>query len=456
MSAEAVLRTCLSAVRFNLAVVNNPLISQGLGPDHEAVETRPEHVHTGTAIELFAGGGGLAVGVEEARFRHVVMNEYDARSCVTLRANGARNYEPGMVADRPLIEGDCHDIDWNQWRGQVDLLAGGPPCQPFSIGGVHRGQTDHRNLFPEAIRALDELRPRAIFLENVRGLARASFRAYFDYILLQLRVPHLRPKPGQHWHEHQAELERQVKREPPRSRYELSWMLVNAADYGVPQLRWRILIVGFRADLGVEWRFPAATHSRRALVAAQESGTYWSEHGIETPPSSRGPRLAVQDDRQRWRTVRDALKGLPEPVDGQEHPGFHNHVGIPGARLYTGHSGSNLDWPAKSVKAGVHGCPGGEHILVRPDDSYRYWTVRETARIQGFPDSHQFAGPRSEAMRQIGNAVPVPLARLIAEGIARELRTTVHAIETPTPAQGPRSDGYESDDVGRAESGLES
>lgn len=397
-------------------------------PDRRGTATEPR-THAGTAIELFAGGGGLALGVEQAGFRHLVMNEYDARSCATLRANGAQDHEPDVMAHRPLIEGDCRTIDWTPWRGQVDLLAGGPPCQPFSIGGVHRGDHDQRNLFPEAIRALDELRPRAFMFENVRGLARPSFRPYLEYILRRLRAPHLRPREGQTWVEHRSDLDRQIAREPIQRRYDVWWTLINAADYGVPQIRWRVLVVGFRADLNIEWRFPVPTHSRQALIADQESGVYWQEHEIEPPIEYRTPRLAVHDGASRWRTLRDALRGLPEPVDGQEHPDFHNHVGVPGARLYVGHSGSTLDWPAKSVKAGVHGCPGGEHILVRPDGSYRYWTVRETARVQGFPDNYRFEGPRSEAMRQIGNAVPPPLARLMAGRIAGILRATVHAVE---------------------------
>ncbi len=300
------------------------------------------------------------------------------------------------------------------------------------------------------------MRPRAFFFENVRGLARPSFRPYFDYILLRLQAPHLTPKPDQDWREHRAELLREIERQPQQSRYEVSWKLVNAADYGVPQMRWRIVIVGFRADLHIRWHFPEATHSKKALVAAQEGGSYWQEHGIKPPEPNRTPCLAPGDGLKRWRTLRDALKGLPEPVDGHEHPDFHNHVGIPGARLYNGHSGSDLDWPAKSVKAGVHGCPGGEHILVRHDGSYRYWTVRETARVQGFPDSHRFEGPRSEAMRQIGNAVPVPLAQLIAERIAKELHATVHALEDRSPTEAPRPGGNQPDDGGGPESRLES
>ncbi len=384
----------------------------------------------GTSIELFAGGGGLALGTEQAGFTHLVMNEYDARSCQTLRLNGARDLLLAGNGHRPLIEGDCRAVDWTPWRGQLDLLAGGPPCQPFSIGGVHRGDQDSRNLFPEAIRALDETRPRAFFFENVRGLARASFRPYFEHILDWLKVPHLMPGADEEWNDHHSRLVRQLATEPSSARYDVWWTLVNAADYGVPQQRWRVLIVGFRADLDIDWRFPEATHSRQALLAALHDGRYWTEHGLEQPKAFRSSvRRSVKDAPvERWRTLRDAIQDLPEPVDGVPHPIFVNHDGVPRARLYAGHSGSVLDWPAKAVKAGVHGCPGGEHILVRTDGTYRYWTVRETARVQTFPDDHHFQGPRSEAMRQIGNAVPPRLARLVASAIAERLAHTVHEV----------------------------
>ena len=138
-----------------------------------------------------------------------------------------------------------------------------------------------------------------------------------------------------------------------------------------------------------------------------------------------------QADIRPWRTLRDALKGrldgemfmpLPEPREGIDYPGVTNHVGIPGARLYKGHSGNPLDWPAKTIKAGVHGVPGGEHVICLDNGDHRYMTVRECARVQTFPDSWFFAGPRSEASRQIGNAVPVRLARIMGEAIAESLR----------------------------------
>lgn len=407
--------------------LSQPIVSEA------AAASRVQPV--GSSAELFAGAGGLALATEAAGFRHIIVSELNERACQTLRANGGYDYE-GELGESgwPLIEGDCHAVDWRPWEGQVDLLAGGPPCQPFSIGGVHRGDSDPRNLFPEAARALAEMHPRAFCFENVRGLTRATFRPFFDYIIARLSAPLLRPRENESWEEHFQRLRGEAEQVPERERYDVAWQVVNAADYGLPQQRHRVFIVGFRADLGVEWEFPAPTHSRDALLQSQADGSYWDEHAL--PPrepiapisAAKRQRLKEQEQPLRWQTLRDALKGLPEPQDGMDSPGWHNHVGIPGARLYAGHSGSRLDAPAKSVKAGVHGCPGGEHIVVRDDGSYRYLTVRECARLQSFPDEWKFEGPRSEAMRQIGNAVPVELGRVMVERIAGHLRGRVRSV----------------------------
>jgi len=413
----------------------------------------------GTSIELFAGGGGLALGVHEAGFQHLLVSELDRRACETLRENVAEDFESLTNDGRwPLLAGDVAAIDWSSFEGRVDLLAGGAPCQPFSLGGRHRGDQDKRNLFPEVFRALREVRPRAFLLENVRGLLRESFRPYFDYILDQLREPYLAPKQGESWERHKARLEsRGSARGDASDRYVVHKLLVNAADYGLPQNRHRVLIIGFREDLGIEWTWPEATHSRAALLWAQANGSYWKGHGITDPGGSRvrgeRPRLGRKPADLRWRTLRDAIEGLPEPVDGEEHPTIANHVGTPGARLYAGHTGNPLDWPAKTVKAGVHGVPGGEHVLIRDDGSHRYLTVRECARLQGFPDSYRFTGPRSEAMRQIGNAVPVPLARLIAVRIADKLAGTLRPAHADNGAS-PRSRRHIQDDGSGQAQGL--
>lgn len=425
-------------------------------------------------MELFAGGGGLALGVHDAGFQHVLVNELDRRACDTLRANGADDglSPQTLLADRdrsheswPLRAGDVKEIDFRPFLGGVDLIAAGAPCQPFSLGGLHRGDEDGRNLFPEVFRALREVHPRAFLLENVRGLLRASFRPYFEYIVSQLQVPHLCASEGEHWTEHKARLERDIgggQRLDPTERYVVLHKVVNAADHGVPQTRQRVFIVGFRADLAVQWRWPEQTHSNDALLWDQLHGTYWREHGI---PSRSPVKIAKirrsrllggeRPDLKRWRTLRDALAGLPEPIDGQEHARFHNHVGIRGARLYQGHSGNPIDRPGKTVKAGVHGVPGGEHVLVRDDGLYRYLTVRECARLQGFPDEYRFEGPRSEAMRQIGNAVPVPLARAMAGAVAATLQATVRAVDA-LESTTKRSCHHRPDDGGRPQQGLQS
>jgi DNA (cytosine-5)-methyltransferase 1 len=126
------------------------------------------------------------------------------------------------------------------------------------------------------------------------------------------------------------------------------------------------------------------------------------------------------DPQQPWRTVRDALEGMPDPETG-DRSGWHNHEYNPGARSYVGHTGSPLDEPAKTLKAGDHGVPGGENTLLKPDGSLRYFTVRESARLQTFPNDYILHGVWSEAMRQLGNAVPVQLAEAVANGIRERL-----------------------------------
>lgn len=202
---------------------------------------------------------------------------------------------------------------------------------------------------------------------------------------------------------------------------------MNAADYGLAQLRQRVFIAAVRVDIAEHWAWPEATHNREALLWNQSQGYYWNEHGLKHRGLSDfrySPKWTLAQDPPSglpWQTLRDALRGMPHPISGRNRSGWDNHKGVPGARLYRGHTGNRLDWPAKTVKAGVHGSPGGEHILLRDDGGYRYLTVRECARLQGFPDDWVFEGPRSETMRQIGNAVPVPVARLMAHMAVRTL-----------------------------------
>lgn len=249
------------------------------------------------------------MGVERAGFRHLAVNEVDSVACETLR---------GHPRVWPVIEEDSRKVDWALYEGKVDLLAGGAPCQPFSFGGRHRGDADARNMFPEVFRAIAESAPRAVLLENVTGLARESFRPYLAYVLARLAHPDAAPRDGESWAEHATRL---VARPPSDARYSVYGpVALNAADFGVPQTRLRLFVVAFRSDEDHHWEWPAATHSRDALIREQVSGTYWEQRGIPRRRVKYGGgtgRVALErepDSLKAWVTVRDALAGLGAPA----------------------------------------------------------------------------------------------------------------------------------------------
>ncbi|MDR3045610.1 MAG: DNA cytosine methyltransferase [Desulfovibrio sp.] len=378
------------------------------------------------SIELFAGAGGLGIGLHLAGFQPSRVIEWNSYCCDTIRENQHRGVE--TVKQWPLTEGDVRLIDFSSYEGKVDLVSGGPPCQPFSVGGRHKAHNDTRDMFPQAIRAVREIRPRAFIFENVKGLTRTTFRNYFEYIKLQLEHPEILPKREEDWADHLSRLEQHHTSGSRQGlNYRVITQVLNAADYGVPQKRERVFFVGFREDTGITWHFPHGTHSRDALIWDMLHGHYWERH--EVPKRHRTvPRHAkISRDRpstQAWRTVRDALTGLPDPVKNpMEASQIANHRFQPGARSYAGHTGSPIDEPAKTLKAGVHGVPGGENMLLRPNGYIRYFTVRESARLQTFPDDFLFHGSWTETMRQLGNAVPVDLARFVGQSVAQHLRS---------------------------------
>lgn len=397
------------------------------------------------SVELFAGAGGLAMGCEIAGFDHLAVVEWDKWACDTVRENQARGYP--LLANWMLHEGDVRAFNWDSIPRNIDLLAGGPPCQPFSIGGKHKAHADNRDMFPATVEIIRKLKPKAFIIENVKGLTRSSFANYFTYIQLQLEFPEVPPLGNEDWSEHLARLQSEKtsgKRKGDGLTYNVVPTLVNAADYGVPQKRERVFVIGFRDDLGVEWSFPNPTHSYDALLRDQWiTGDYWKRHGLRMPPipqklAGRVARLrqATLFDTLAWRTVRDAIQGLPAP-GSRAASKVPNHVFQPGARSYSGHTGSPLDLPAKTLKAGDHGVPGGENMLVDNGGGVRYFTVRESARIQTFPDGFLFHGSWSEAMRQLGNAVPVLLAQRVASSVAERLALAeLNAIEKRQKANG--------------------
>ncbi len=380
------------------------------------------------SIELFAGAGGLGIGLAQAGFEPVEVVEFNRWCCDTLREN--QNTLSSGADNWRIIEGDVRNVDFRNLEGKIDLVSGGPPCQPFSLGGKHRAYNDKRDMFPHAVRAVREARPKAFVFENVKGLTRTAFRNYFQYISLQMEHPEVVEREDEAWTDHLARLEQHhTSGRREGLNYQVVVQLLNAADYGVPQRRDRVMFVGFRDDVGARWSFPQPDFSQEALVWDQAFGDYWDRHRVpkrdrlfETRAERMRMRLSREErpSRKPWRTVRDAFKGLADPRKATGK--VANHTFQNGARIYQGHTGSFIDEPSKALKAGVHGVPGGENMVRFADGSVRYFTVRESARLQTFPDTYRFHGAWSECMRQLGNAVPVGLARRVGESVYAQLQ----------------------------------
>jgi DNA (cytosine-5)-methyltransferase 1 len=369
------------------------------------------------AVELFSGCGGLATGMSMCGVGHNLLVEFNPHAASTVQFNAERGAK--YASDWPFLEADVRHIEWFRFRGDTQIVAGGPPCQPFSVGGKAAGSKDERDMWPEAIRAVREIQPELFVFENVRGLLRPAFARYVDWITAHLERPHVSLGGDESLMEHLARL----GRETSEAQYDVQVLPVNAADYGAPQKRHRVFFVGVRRDLEISLGNPARTHSLERLVWDKWiTGEYWERHRISkqrrssiTPPERRmadqlksemfcPPELA-------WVTCRDAFAGLGEPTS---HDDGRNHRLQPGARSYSGHTGSPLDEPAKALKAGVHGVPGGENMLLLDSGKVRYFTIREAARLQGFGDDFTFPGSWTESMRQIGNAVPTMLAAAVS------------------------------------------
>lgn len=392
------------------------------------------------SIELFAGAGGLALATANAGFHHEAVFEWNPNACATLR----RNKDAGLpqLQGAEIIEGDISGVNFGKFAGDVDLVSGGPPCQPFSIGGKHAGMDDKRNMFPHAIRAVSEVAPKAFMFENVKGLLREGFSNYYQYIIHQLTFPEMVRKGDEDWMHHLSRLEKVATKGSRKGlTYNVVYQLLDAADYGVPQHRHRVLIVGIRADLELEFSFPQPTHEEDGLLYDMwVTGKYWDRFKI---PRKKRPEISPLVGRRveslrsmfpgmllpAWRTVRDAIADLPELAPGDSCCEFANHFCNPGARAYPGHDGSPYDRPAKALKAGDHGVPGGENTLRFEDGNVRYFSVRECARLQTFPDDWIFEGSWTESMRQLGNAVPVRMCEIVAtqlKHIVKKRKVTSH------------------------------
>ena len=373
-------------------------------------------------LEIFSGAGGMAKGLELSGFKHAAFVEFNKHACDSL----SENFDSTKV-----FFGDIKDFDLDS-LDLIDVVAGGPPCQPFSVGGKHKAHEDSRDMFPYAIRAIQKLAPKAFLFENVKGLLRQTFSEYFDYLILRLSYPDYLVQDNAEWKLHLDALKLLNETNYFGKKYDVKFKLINAADYGVPQTRERVVIVGTRSDLALAWSFPPETHSEdRLLWDKYVTGEYWLRHKVcKSVQPKIDSALKGKIDRLRdnygmfepellpWQSVRDALTNAPDP---KSNHGIQDHIFRDGARSYPGHTGSDFDWPAKTIKAGGHGVPGGENMIRFGDGSVRYLTTFEAKKIQTFPDDFVIKGAWGEAMRQIGNAVPVLLAEKIGGALAQKL-----------------------------------
>ena len=302
-----------------------------------------------SALEMCAGAGGQSIGIEAAGFSHRALVELDQHACKTLHHN------------RPewnVIRADLNSFDATAYHG-VDLVCGGLPCPPFSKAGKQLGKDDERNLFPAAIRIIRETAPRAVMIENVRGILDAVFGDYLDYI----------------------------KDELGALGYDTQWKLLNASDFGVCQLRPRVVFVALKKSLAPDfiWPLPLAQKPRPLGELL---------HDLMAAAGWRGADL--------WR---DRASEIAPTLVG----GSHKHGGPD-----LGPTRAKRAWEALSVDGkGIANAPPAEDFIGLPR-----LTLRMAARVQGFPDSWEFAGGKTHAYRQIGNAFPPPVAAAVARQLA--------------------------------------
>jgi DNA (cytosine-5)-methyltransferase 1 len=370
------------------------------------------------SLEIFSGVGGMAQGLKLAGFEHKALLEWNEDACSSLKLNFKKT---------DILQEDIRAFSFSNYK-DVEFIAGGPPCQPFSLGGKHKGQMDSRDMFPYAINGIRELKPKAFVFENVKGLLRESFSSYFNYIILQLTYPEIEKGKDEEWLSHLKRLEKtHTKGGYSGLKYNIVYRLVNAANYGVPQKRERVIIVGIKDSLNISWSFPEETHSQERLLWDKfVTKEYWEKYNVSKTKRefvSSEMKSSIQKLTNKygffepptkpWITVREALSDLLV----KNKISHKDHIIREGARTYAGHTGSYIDQPSKTIKAGDHGVPGGENMIRFEDNSVRYFTVLEAKRIQTFPDDYEISGAWTEAMRQLGNAVPVKLAYTIGQSL---------------------------------------
>ncbi len=311
-----------------------------------------------TCIEICAGAGGQALGLEWAGFEALAHVEYDRHACATLRLNRP---------DWNVIEGDVRDFSAKKFKG-VDLLAGGVPCPPFSVAGKQLGANDERDLFPEALRLVSECKPKAVMLENVRGFLDAVFTDY------------------------RMNLKKQFK----KLGYESNWYPLYASDYGVPQLRPRVVIVAIQQDLAGSFQAPNLLTDGR-------------------PPKTVGATLGALMASNGWEGAFEWAKNAdeiaPTLVGGSKK---HGGADLGPTRAKRAWASLGVDGKSLADEAPPKGFKGMPKL-----------TVQMAALIQGFPPDWKFAGGKTAAYRQVGNAFPPP----VAEAVANRIRGAILGIE---------------------------
>lgn len=328
-----------------------------------------------TSIELFAGGGGLALGMHKAGFRHLMLNEFDKDACATLREN---------MPDWNVIQGDIHDIDFTPYRDKVDLLTGGFPCQAFSYAGKRLGFEETRGtLFFELARAVKEINPKVFMAENVKGLLEHDDGRTIETIrnvIAELGYTLVEPR------------------------------VLRAILYNVPQKRERLILVAIRNDIAgtVQFRWPSVCSCFRTLRDAFFAGSLYNDDvpvsdGQKYPESKRKVMELVPEGGN-WKNLpekvaRDYMKGSYELGGGKT--GMARRLAMDEASL------TLTCAPAQKQTERCH-----------PTET-RPLTVREYARIQTFPDNWMFSGSLSAQYKQIGNAVPVNLAWAVGRALIR-------------------------------------
>ena len=302
-----------------------------------------------TSLEICAGAGGQALGLERAGFQHVCLVDLEPTACATLKSN-----RPAWA----VANKDIRQVDGHRYRG-IDLLAGGVPCPPFSLAGKQLGPDDERDLFPEAVRLIRETKPAAVMIENVRGFASDKFISYRRDLLEQLE----------------------------RLGYRPDWRLLEAAGFGVPQLRPRFFLVALRPKAFHRFRWPESSEQRitvSACIADLMGERSW-------------PGLA------RWKTQANRI--APTIVGGS-----HKHGGPD-----LGPTRARNEWRALGIDGrGIADEPVGPDF---PHDGLPRLTMRMVARLQAFPDDWSFTGGKTAAYRQVGNALPPPVAHAVGGAI---------------------------------------